>query len=133
MPEATERTTGAPSRIYAIARVSVAFVWIYHGLVPKLLFAHPAESEILVLSGVSTSHAGAAVMIAGIAEIALGLLMLIAWRARSLFVVSIALMLVALLSVAAFAPGYLIAAFNPVTLNILVVALSVIGLLAAPR
>jgi hypothetical protein len=40
-------------------------------------------------------------------------------------------MIAALLPVAVTSPQYLVAAFNPVTLNALIVALSTIGLLSA--
>jgi hypothetical protein len=118
------------SLTYGISRIAVAFVWLYHGMVPKLLFAHHDEFDILLASGFPPRYVNTAVMIGGVAEIALGILMLAAWHARSLFSITIVLMILALLSVAIPAPGYLVAAFNPVTLNLLVIALSVIGLFA---
>ncbi|HET9217444.1 MAG TPA: DoxX-like family protein, partial [Terriglobia bacterium] len=108
------------SLIYSVSRAGVAFVWIYHGLFPKLLFPHQDEFNMLIASGVPAPNVGTAAVLIGVGETALGLLMLIAWQARSLFVVTIMLMIVALLSVAVTAPNYLIAAFNPVTLNILI-------------
>jgi uncharacterized membrane protein YphA (DoxX/SURF4 family) len=118
------------SLIYGISRIAVAFVWIYHGLIPKLLFTHHDEFDILLASGFPPQHVNTAVMIAGFAEIALGILLLVAWRVRALLVVTIALMIVALISVAIPAPEYLVATFNPVTLNVLVIVLSAIGLIA---
>ena len=118
------------SLIYGTSRAGVAFVWIYHGIFPKLLFPHRDEFNMLIASGVPEAAAGTAIVLIGVGEVVLGLLMLIAWQARTLFVVTIILMIVALLSVAVTAPTYLIAAFNPVTLNILIVALSTIGLLS---
>jgi uncharacterized membrane protein len=116
---------------YGVSRVAVAFAWIYHGLFPKLLFTHHDEIDLLLASGFPPRYAGTAVMIVGFAEVAFGLLLLVAWKARSLFVLTIALMIAALLPVAVTSPQYLVAAFNPVTLNALIVALSTIGLLSA--
>jgi hypothetical protein len=67
----------------------------------------------------------------GWSEVSLGVLMLVAWRARRLFFVNIGLLLLALFGVGLNSPGYLAAAFNPVTLNGLMIALSVIGLLVS--
>ena len=53
--------------------------------------------------------------------------MAVAWRARWPFAATIAAMLVALLVVAIHAPARLVAPFNPVTLNLAVVALAVVG------
>ena len=119
------------SLAYSVSRVSVAFVWIYHGVVPKLLFPHQDELNMLIASGVPEPNVGTAALLIGVGETVLGLLMLFAWRARSLFVLTMTLMIVALLSVAVTAPNYLIAAFNPVTLNILIIGMSAIGLLSA--
>ena len=66
-------------------------------------------------------------------EILLGALVLLTWRVRTGFLVNAAVMVFATVAVATRSPAYLTAAFNPVTLNFAVVALSVIGWLAARR
>lgn len=116
--------------IYGISRIMVAFIWIYHGLVPKLLFAHHDEFAMLLAGGVPAAQVSTAMTVLGLAEIAAGLAMLVAWRTRFLFVATIVLMIVALVSVAVQTPAYLVAAFNPVTLNLAMIALSTIGLLS---
>jgi hypothetical protein len=73
----------------------------------------------------------AALTALGVAEIAWGLLLLGSWRARWPLIVTAAAMPVALAVVAATAPEYLGAAFTPVTLNLLVTAIAIIGWLAA--
>src|SRR5258708_17340253 len=37
--------------IHALARLGIAFTWLYQGLVPKLLFANTDEREMLVAAG----------------------------------------------------------------------------------
>jgi len=122
-------TSMRQSATYAICRLMVAFIWIYQGLVPKLLFANPDEGAMLADAGWSAESIASAVRWAGIAEIAFGVLLIVAWRARALFSVTIVLMLVALGFVGMESPRFLSAAFNPVSLNLSMVALSVIGLL----
>jgi len=122
-------TSMRQSIIYAICRLTVAFIWIYQGLVPKLLFRNPDEGAMLAAAGWSAESILVGVRWAGIAEVAFGVLMLVAWRVRPLFAVTVALMLVALAFVGFESPRFLGAAFNPVTLNLPMISLSVIGLL----
>jgi len=116
------------SVVYGISRVGVAFIWIYHGLVPKLLVPNSDERAMLIASGASTQNLAAWLTAIGFAEIGFGLCMLVLWRNRFLFHVTVALMVIALAAVAVRSPQYLVGAFNPVTLNAAVIALSVIGL-----
>jgi len=117
--------------IHAIARLALATVWIYHGLVPKLLARHPDELDLLRRAGIPGGAAPAILLVLGWAEIGFGAVLLLAWSHRWLLLVSMALVGVAGLVVAVTAPGYLVAAFNPVSLNLLVVALGAVGWLGA--
>jgi len=115
------------SVIYGICRIVVAFVWIYHGLVPKLIFQHQDELAMLRAAGIPPTNLVSALSIIGWVEMTLGLSLLFAWRARSLFLANIVFMLCALIVVAITSHQYLVAAFNPVTLNMMTIALSTIG------
>lgn len=114
--------------VHGIARLTLTFVWIWHGLVPKLLFRDPDEQTMLQQAGLSPHW----LVYVGSLEIALGIAVLLLWRQRWLFVVQTLLMAAALVSVAARSPAYLHHAFNPVTLNLLVIALALAGWLAWP-
>ena len=122
-------TSMRQSIIHAICRLMVAFIWIYQGLVPKLIFGNPDERAMLADAGWHAESILTAVRWAGIAEIAFGVLLIVAWRVRTLFSITILLMLAALAVVGMESPRYFSAAFNPVTLNLSMVALSIIGLL----
>jgi hypothetical protein len=113
--------------IHAVARLSIAFIWIWHGLVPKLLFHHIDERTMLAQAGLSV---GLLPWI-GALEVIFGLLILGTWNRRSMFLANIFLMLIATVVVAVHSASYLTAAFNPVTLNLATIALSVIGWIAA--
>ena len=115
--------------VYAVARVTVAAVWLWHGLVPKLWFHDAGERLMLAQAGLPAK----ALVWAGVAEIMWGLLMLLGWRWRWMFAVNIVAMANALVSVALHSPEYLTHAFNPVTLNACVIALSLIGYLVTER
>lgn len=114
---------------HAAARSGVAFTWIYHGLVPKLLFLHPDERLLLELGGISQSAIPGALAGLGLLEVVFGLLVLILWNKTWPLFATIAAMLLATVGVAATAPSFLIAAFNPVTLNLLVTVLAIVALL----
>jgi hypothetical protein len=119
------------SVVHATARLAVAGVFLWHGLVPKLLFRHPDEAVMLTDSGAAALTAQLGVTAAGVGEIALAVLLVVWWRSRVLLAGVIVLMLAAILLVAWFSPRFLVAAFNPVTLNGCVIALSTIALLSA--
>jgi len=113
--------------VHAMARLSIAGIWIWHGLVPKLIFRNADEQAMLAQAGVALGF----LPWIGVVEILFGLFVLLAWRWKPVFAVNMALMLVALAGVAINSPQYLQAAFNPVTLNFAVIALSIVGWIAA--
>jgi hypothetical protein len=113
--------------IHAAARISIGIIWIWHGLVPKLLYHHIDERTML-----AQAHLPAALLPwIGIAEILFGLIMLFAWRRRNIFLLNIVLMLLATAGVAINSPAYFTAAFNPLTLNVSIISLALIGWLAS--
>jgi len=119
--------SGQRALIHAVARLCIAFVFLYHGLVPKLLYRHPTELTMLLDAGLPASAVDMGLVLIGLAEVAFAGVMLAAWRARWPFVATAVLMVGALAGVAYNSPGTLLAAFNPVTLNLSMVALAAIG------
>lgn len=114
---------------YVVARLAVAFVCIYQGVVPKLLFHHATELSLLSAAGLSPENALRALTLIGIAELLFGAFIALSWRARWPLFASVVVMIAALLGLALTAPRALVAAFNPVTLNVTTAALAVIALL----
>jgi uncharacterized membrane protein YphA (DoxX/SURF4 family) len=119
--------TGRLSAIHAVARVSLALVFLWHGLVPKLLFRHADEIALMRDAGLSNASASRAVVIIGIAEVVFGVALLLAWRLRGLFLLAAGLMLPMTLGTIINSPRFIPAAFTPVTLNLCVAALGIIG------
>ncbi|HET7231302.1 MAG TPA: DoxX-like family protein [Longimicrobium sp.] len=111
--------------------MTLAFVFLWHGLVPKLLFRHPDELELMRDAGLSASGAETAVMVIGVAEVAYALVLLLAWRVRALLLVATAAMVVITPGIVFGSPRFVPAAFNPVTLNLCVAVLGVIGWMAS--
>lgn len=114
--------------IHLIARVSVAIAWIYQGLVPKVLFPDTGELEIFRSTGILPGKELTGVVALGVAQALLGVYHLAAWKSRLPLwagLVSLAILggggLIA-------RPDLLILPFNPVTLILMMLALTAIDL-----
>jgi len=119
------------SHVHFIARVVVGFVWIYHGAVPKLLFQHQDELVIVRPAGVSVESAPTIVNWIGVAEFLIGLCVLCGIPSvRWPFIFTILFGIGVTAGAAIQLPHFLVAAFNPVSLNVQLIALSVIGLIS---
>jgi hypothetical protein len=119
------------SLLHVLARSTLAFVWLYQGAIPKLLHEHADELAMFQQGGISATTAPLVVQVIGWAEVIFGLVMLISFPQRWPFVVTIVLMIAATFSVAINAPQFLLAAFNPLTLNLLMIALAMVGVLTS--
>jgi hypothetical protein len=125
---------GQAAALFAIAllaRVSLGVIWIYQGLVPKLIARHADEAALLSGTGFPAALLDRAMIGIGLAELLFGLVILMRPRWRWVFPASAVLMVPALLAVVAVDGRFLVAAFNPVSLNVAVVAIAVIGWIAS--
>ncbi len=118
------------SLTHAIARFTLVLIWLYQGLVPKLLFLHSDELAMMGATGLPPALMPLAVRGFGLIEILFAFFLLLTWNRRWTLLVNLPLMILATLGVTLTAPHYLIAAFNPVTLNVSVMVLALIGYLA---
>jgi hypothetical protein len=125
LPEAYREKTFT----YALSRLTIAFIWFYHGLVPKLINRNQDELKMLGDAGIARSELLGALSLIGYMEICLALLLIIFWKSRWPLWFTLTSMLLATLGVAITSPSYLTGAFNPLTLNLAVAALAVVGLL----
>lgn len=107
----------------------MAFIWFYHGLVPKLLYHDKIELDLLSRI-VPPESLHAAATLAGVVEVSFAFLLVLLWRHRWPLWLTLVLMLVGIPVVAISAPEYLSAAFNPVTLNLSLAALALIAIVA---
>ena len=122
--------TARQAMIHAFAAGTVAFVWMWHGIVPKLAGPHPEELAMLLEAGVSQPWLHPVALILGAAEFSFGLAFLPLARRRWPWLVTIALMGLATFGVLMSSPQRALGAFNPVTLNLLLAVLAAVGLLS---
>jgi DoxX-like protein/polyketide cyclase/dehydrase/lipid transport protein len=113
--------------IHAVARGALAAVWIYQGLVPKLLAPEGGELAILRATGLLPGREGPILVLLGLAEVSLGLVMLArpAWRwpLGATLLVLPGFALAALYAV----PASFLAPFNPPALILAMAALALIA------
>jgi uncharacterized membrane protein YphA (DoxX/SURF4 family) len=121
------------SMIHTISRVGLAAVFIYHGLIPKLLTRNVDEIAMVRDAGVAAAVAGSTVTALGILELSFAAALLVAWHRRWPLFVCLALMLLATAVVGMNSPRYFSAAFNPFTLNLAVACLASIDLMVVGR
>jgi len=115
--------------VYAISRGVLAFIWFYHGLVPKLLYRDKIELDLLSrIAPPETLHSAAT--LAGLVEVSFALLLVVLWRRSWPLWLTFILMIAGIPVVAMSAPEYLRAAFNPLTLNLSIAALALIAIVA---
>lgn len=100
------------------SRSGLGFLFIYHGLVPKIIWLSPIEIQLVNLSGLGLSPEIIS-PIAGVFEILIGLTILVFRKTVWPVVAAATMLIVLLLYVAIVIPGLLVGAFNPLSTNVL--------------
>lgn len=115
--------------IHHVCRFAVGGIWIYQGLVPKLLGPHADELAMAQAAGIPLAYQTLVSFVAGAAEVIFGMLLIMRHRQAWPQCLSAILTALLLAFVAVSAPAYLVAAFNPVVMNGASLALSAIALI----
>ena len=119
--------------IHAACRIAISIVWLYQGIIPKLIAKHADELAMLADAGIAEEAAPNILAIIGTGELLFGASILVFFRHRWPLIMTILLMILATIAVAVNSPRFLSAAFNPVSLNLLLGVVSFIGLLMIKR
>ncbi len=111
-----------------LCRIALAFSWIYQGAVPKIVCQSRGEIDLLGHVIPVYQWVCEAIFWIGAGEIAFGLLLLLAaWS--WLFWINIVSLTGLLLFVLLFEPAMFTLPFNPLTLNMSLIVISVIALI----
>ncbi|TDQ36382.1 DoxX-like family protein [Aureibacillus halotolerans] len=117
------------SMIHSIVSIVLAFIWVYQGLVPKILFQDAGELALFRGTGMFQGHEALFLYALGTAQILFGLLILRFSRTKMLHRINI-LSLVCLGFGALMSQWSIFAApFNPTTITMAMIGLSLIALL----
>ncbi len=109
-----------------IARFIVSFSWLYHGIFPKLIHIAPLEKVMITSLGLSNELSYFLTKSAGAGEVIFGVLFFLFYRNKWVVLLNIIGLFSLIVFVALLQPQLLIEAFNPVTTNISLIALSFI-------
>lgn len=120
------------SIIETVLNLSLFIIWVYQGLVPKLLVPDSGEMDIIKSTAGIVDYGRPILTLMGLGEIGFGLLFLIlsGKKRRSLHKTNILALILLGLSAASH-PSTYVAPFNPITLNVAMIALSITSLLNA--
>ena len=113
--------------VMLFSRLALAFSWIYQGAVPKLVCRSDGETDLLGHVIPVFQWACMAVSWMGAGEIVFGLLLL-ATRRIWIFQLNIAVLFSLLIFVLLFEPQLFTEPFNPLTLNVSLIALSLVAI-----
>jgi hypothetical protein len=109
---------------FLAARCGLGLLWLYQGIVPKLLVAD-GEVELAAASGFGSPEI--VVLVAGIAEVALGSIFLLVPRWRWPYLLTAIAMAPLAALIAITDPSRFGEPFNPFAVNVLALALAVVG------
>ena len=112
-------------QIIKFINLTLAILWIYQGLVPKVLFINTIEIQIWEKLGLTVEHAITAGRLSGVVEILFGISLIFISR-YCMHILNILALLGLLLLIIILMPTQLIQGFNPVVMNIAMISLSVI-------
>lgn len=115
-------------QIALLARLALALMFFWHGLVPKILWLSPDEVAMIQAHGFTAIESIA--QLAGVAEIVLALLLVVLRRQRWLLLLTALVLLALLLDVVLLSPHLLLQAFNPLSTNLAGLALCLVAWLA---
>jgi len=110
--------------IIQMARFTIAFVWIYHGLFPKLLQIAPIEMAMSSAAGLSDENTLLLIKLAGVGELIFGIAFIFLYKFKQIIWLNIIALIGLLAYVAVRMSEFLVEAFNPVTTNIPLIMLS---------
>ncbi len=122
-----------PARTVQIASIVVGIVWVYHGLVPKLMYPGYGELQLLQKADALPGYEHEALVVIGVLEIIFGVLFFVMPRRAWLHYLNIIGMLVLLLGAVTTDMASLFAPFNPFSFNLLMMTLSVIAVINLRR
>jgi len=118
------------NKINLISRFALAFVFFYHGLVPKILWLSPIEEALNVAHNLNPNIISP---IAGAFEILLALSIIVFRKTLIPIYIAVFSLVVLLLDVALIMPSLLIEAFNPVSINLVCIVLGYFVYLTHPQ
>ncbi|MEP6949605.1 MAG: DoxX-like family protein [Ginsengibacter sp.] len=111
-----------------LSNITLGLVWIYQGLIPKLLFAGTGELEFLKRSGLFSGNEKGVLTFIGLTEIFFGLIILVVHK-KSIHIINITALLLLATAAIFSSPAIFTFPFNPFSLSISMTVISIIAIL----
>lgn len=113
--------------------VTLAVLWIYQGLVPKIIYHAVEEQRFWQYLGIDELSMLFLIKISGYIEIIFGLLFLIFRQSKTLHVFNILGLIALTIVVAVIYPLYFTSSFNPFVMNLAMIGLSIVAIQLLPK
>jgi hypothetical protein len=127
MTQCSNSAGAASDPLVRICAYVLGGIWIFQGLVPKLLGPHADEIAMIRAVGVPLAYAPVIAHVSGLLEIGLGLCIILLREKPLIYGLSSATILGLSLLVVASSASFLFGAFNAVTINAAMLALAAIA------
>ena len=115
------------SLVHSVARISLVFIFAWHGLIPKLIAQHPQELRLIEASGFSADTAQRLLWISGYLEVGFAIVLLLLWRVRWLYLLAGSGLVVLLIAAIRADRGVITEPFTPITLTAAMLGLCLLG------
>lgn len=109
-------------RVRVVSRTALGLVWLYEGIVPKLLFPRPEQTALVRASGLSFAAPGLILQLMGAAQALVGIWLLSGIAERAAAVFATAWMCVLIVLVARGNPAMLTDPFGALAKDLCLIA-----------
>ena len=112
---------------YFITRISVALIFLYHGVVPKLIYKN--DQEILMNNTLMPFISeGSALFYSGLFEVVYSVALLVFYRSKLLMYPTIVFSIMVTLALIVKLPQLFQNAFNPLSINFAILILAILNI-----
>ena len=115
-------STSTIDRVRIVSRTALGLVWLYEGVVPKLLFPRPAQTELVRNSGLSFGAPDLTLQLMGVAQALVGVWLLSGIAERIAAAFATAWMCVLIVLVARGIPAMLTDPFGALAKDLCLIA-----------
>jgi uncharacterized membrane protein YphA (DoxX/SURF4 family) len=112
------------STLKRVARLCLGFIWIYLGLVPKLLMPVPLEQQVVQRTGLYFSSPALTIQMIGVFEIGLGIWLVTGFQEKLASLVTSAFMILLMIFAVAVEPLLLTGPFGGMAKNAALIVLA---------
>ncbi|MGF1485456.1 MAG: DoxX-like family protein [Opitutales bacterium] len=107
-----------------LSRLILGFLWVYQGLVPKLVAFAPLERDIVERSGLYLGSPALTMQYIGVVEILLGVWLLNGWALHAACLITTGLLVGLSIAVVIIEPSLLVGPFSGIIKNVALLALA---------